>query len=178
VLSIACGPSVEFQEVAAKWPQSDLDRINVTLFDLDREALEHAQTKIYEMAVKTGKNPHVQFINASVKTFLSSNAESREMYDLIYSGGLFDYLDNVTSAALVRKFAAMMNPGGTLIIGNFTKENKTKAFLHLLTDWALIHKTEGEMKTWATGIDGVSVNVEYDTIGINAFLVVKKDASR
>lgn len=176
-LSIACGPAVEVQELVAKWPQADLDRLRITLFDLDREALEHAQTRIFELALEHGRQVQVDFINASVKSFLSSNAETRETFDLVYSGGLFDYLDNATSAALVRKFATLLNPGGKLIIGNFTKENKTKAFLHLLTDWALIHKTEQEMRNWATGIEGVTVDVEYDGVGINAFLVVTRDAA-
>jgi 2-polyprenyl-3-methyl-5-hydroxy-6-metoxy-1,4-benzoquinol methylase len=176
VLSIACGPSVELQEVVSTWSPADLERLHVTLFDLDREALEHAQTKLYELAANRGAHLRLQFINASIKSFLTSHAETHEAYDLIYSAGLFDYLDNLTASALVHKFAGMLNPGGRLIIGNFTKENKTKAFLHLLTAWPLIHKTEPEMRAWAQGLGGVSIEVEYDHLGMHAFLVLRKDA--
>jgi SAM-dependent methyltransferase len=176
VLSVACGPAVEFQEVVQKWSQSDLDRLNVTLFDLDREALEHSQTKIYSIAAQQGKNPNVTFINASVKSFLTSAGDTHVKYDLIYSGGLFDYLDNTTSAALVRKFFGMLNPGGYVIIGNFTKDNMTKAYLHLLANWSLIHKTESEMRNWAAGIENCSVEIEFDRLKMNAFLVLKRNA--
>jgi SAM-dependent methyltransferase len=174
-LSIACGPAIEVQEIVDTWTQEELDQLHVTLFDLDREALEHAQTKIFDIAVRKGTNPNVAFVNASVKSFLSSSGSSGELYDLIYSGGLFDYLDNMTSAALTRKFASMLQPGGTLIIGNFTKNNLTKAFLHLLTSWTLLHKTEDEMRAWANGIEGCRVEIEFDPAKMNAFLVLRKD---
>jgi extracellular factor (EF) 3-hydroxypalmitic acid methyl ester biosynthesis protein len=176
VLSIASGPAVEFQEMVEKGTTADLDRLHVTLFDLDREALEHAQTKIFEKAVKRDVRPNVSFINASVKSFLGS-ATSETTFDLIYSAGLFDYLDNLTSAALVRKFYSMLKPGGTLLVGNFTRDNLTKAFLHLLGNWHLIHKTEQEMKNWATGIEGCTARIEYDRLKMIAFLVLERNAT-
>ena len=174
VLSVACGPAVEYQEAVSTWVQGDLDRIHATLFDLDREALEHAQTKVLEAAMKHDKRPNATFINASVKTFLTAHPEPGEIYDLIYSGGLFDYLDNTTSAALTRKLAERLGPTGTLVIGNFTKNNSTKAFCHLLTNWSLIHKTEEEIREWAKDIPGCTTRIEYDEAKINAFLVVRK----
>jgi extracellular factor (EF) 3-hydroxypalmitic acid methyl ester biosynthesis protein len=158
--------------LSVAWPQEDLSRIEITLFDLDREALEHAQSCIYENAVRTGKNPKLNFIKKSVRAYLAGASKAREMHDLIYSGGLFDYLDNVTSAALVRVFAKMLNPGGSLVIGNFTKDNTTKAFCHLITNWNLIHKTETDMRNWATGVDGCTLRIDYDPGRINAFFVL------
>jgi chemotaxis methyl-accepting protein methylase len=177
VLCVASGPATEFQDVVEKWKQPELDRVRATLIDLDKEALEHAQTRIYNIAAKLGKNPNVNFVNASIKSFLTSQNEHNETYDLIYSGGLFDYLDNLTSAMLVRKFYSMLNSGGTLLIGNFTKDNKTKAFLHLLTNWTLIHKTEAEMKHWANDLGKCSVSVDFDKNKMHAFLVIKKDVN-
>jgi cyclopropane fatty-acyl-phospholipid synthase-like methyltransferase len=110
-----------------------------------------------------------------VKSFLTTAGDTSEKYDLIYSAGLFDYLDNLTSAALIRKFFNMLNPEGYIIIGNFTKDNMTKAYLHLLANWSLIHKTEEEMRNWAAGIPNCSVEIEYDRLKMNAFLVVKRN---
>ncbi len=175
ILSVACGPAVEYQEVIKNWTQVDLDRVHVTLFDLDREALEYAQTKIYELAIETKKKPNVTFINASVKTFLTYNQENLTKYDFIYSGGLFDYLDNPTSKALVTKFFSILKPGGKLIIGNFTKDNSTKAFLSLITKWDLIHKTPEEILAWGSELTGAKLELEFDTNHINAFLVARKN---
>lgn len=176
VLTIASGPAIEIQEVFRKWEQKDLDRVEFTLLDLDREALEHAQAKIFEIAHEEGKIGNCNFVNASIKAFMGAGAVVEGTFDLIYSGGLFDYLDNTTSAVLVNRLFSLLNPKGVLIIGNFTKDNLTKAFLHLLTKWALIHKTEDEMKAWADGIENCTVDVEYDPLKMNAFLVIRKNA--
>ena len=169
-LSIACGPALEVRELIADWPQEQLDRLYVTLFDLDNVALEHAQNSIFETAMPSGKTPKIQFINASVKSFLTQNSKVSGRYDLIYSGGLFDYLDNPTSTALTEKLFDNLNPGGKLIIGNFTKNNTTKAFCHLITHWHLIHKTEKEILAWAAKIPSASIQMKFDPHRINAFL--------
>lgn len=175
ILSIASGPAVEFQEAVGKWSQEELDRVQMNLFDLDREALEHAQTKIMEIASIRGVTPNVNYINASVKSFLVSSAHSTEKFDLIYSAGLFDYLDNATSTALTHKFFNMLNPQGTLLIGNFTKDNLTKAFLHLIVNWTLIHKTQEEILNWANSIKNCSKKLEFDTHNMIAFLILEKN---
>jgi SAM-dependent methyltransferase len=174
VLSVACGPAVEYQEAVSLWRPEDLSRVRVTLFDLDREALEHVQARVLELADRRKVEPRVVYVNASVKSFLYANAHTHEKFDLIYSAGLFDYLDNLTSAALVRKFSAMLKPGGTLVIGNFTHANLTKAFLHLLTRWTLIHKSEQEMLNWTTGIEGCTAEIQFDQLKMNAFLVLRR----
>src|SRR6185295_876194 len=151
VLSIACGPAAEYQEVLAEWSQDEIDRTRVTLFDLDREALEYAQTKVLQASLKASKRANVRFLNASVKSFLLSSGESVERYDLVYSAGLFDYIDQATAKALIRKFSAILKPGGKLVIGNFSSNNPSKAFCNLLAKWQLIHRTEQEMKEWVEG---------------------------
>lgn len=175
VLSIASGPAVEYQEVIRTWTPEDISRLGMTLFDLDREALEHAQARILELATQRGVSPRTNYINASVKSFLGAQSLSSCKYDFIYSAGLFDYLDNRTSATLTKKFYSMLKPKGRLLLGNFTKNNKTKAFLHLLANWSLIHKTKEEIMGWADEITGCRKSIEIDDNDMIAFLVLEKD---
>lgn len=180
ILSLASGPCVEFQSAIEKYDQESLNRINLTLFDLDQVSLEHAQTKIYEKSINEQKNINVEFINASVKLFIEANSQQNtEHYDLIYSGGLFDYLDNMTSTAIVTNLFKFVKPGGRVIIGNFTQKNSTKAFCHFVTNWHLIHKSEEEMRAWTKYLpkNSYELKVEYDDNGINAFLVLEKPRS-
>ncbi len=174
ILSIASGPAVEIQEVVRKWNQDLLSRTAFTLFDLDRMALEHAQTKIYQAALDTQKQVNTEFLNASVKAFLKHNATSKTEYDLIYSGGLFDYLDNLTAQGITHSLFKLLKPGGRLVIGNLTKENTTKAFCHLITRWHLIHKTEREMRAWADDLPDTAISFDYDPNHIQAFIVIVK----
>jgi hypothetical protein len=52
----------------------------------------------------------------------------------------------------------------------------TKAYLHLLANWTLIHKSETEMRNWASGIENCTVDIEFDRLKMNAFLVVRRNA--
>ena len=177
ILSLASGPCVEFQNAIEKYDQETLSKINLTLFDLDQVSLEHAQTKIYEKSIEQQKSINIEFINASVKLFIeSSNQKNTEYYDLVYSGGLFDYLDNATSTAIVTNLFNFIKPGGRVIIGNFTQKNSTKAFCHFVTNWHLIHKTEEEMRAWTKYLpkNSYHLKIDYDDNGINAFLVLEK----
>jgi extracellular factor (EF) 3-hydroxypalmitic acid methyl ester biosynthesis protein len=175
VLVLASGPAMEVQDVIKQSKQDSLDRLDITLLDLDREALEHAQTKIFSLAQEQNKRAKVHFVHASIKKFLTSAPPVSGPFDLIYSAGLFDYLDNPTSTALVERLATLLGPNGRIVIGNFTKENKTKAFLHLLTHWTLNHKTEDEIRSWAKNVPNSSVTIEFDPLKMNAFLVLKSE---
>ncbi len=174
VLSLASGPAVEVQTILEQWPQEKLDRMRMTLFDLDRIALEHAQTKIFDRLLSLKKRFEVEFVNASVKAFLTHSEEYTEMYDLIYSGGLFDYLQNDIAKVIVQNLYTLLKPGGRLVLGNFTADNTTKAICHLVTRWHLIHKTEREMRQWAEGLPKASVSFDYDPHKIQAFIVIVK----
>jgi SAM-dependent methyltransferase len=122
------------------------------LLDLDPRALEFAQVKIYEKLYKHNKKIKIHFVNVSVKEFLTSKSIINAKFDLIYSGGLFDYLDNFTSSAVVTSLYRFLNPKGSMIIGNFTHDNPSKGFCHLVIKWHLIHKHENEMVDWFKNI--------------------------
>ncbi len=173
-LSLASGPAWEVQDVVTRWPQKNLDRVVFHLFDLDRAALEHSQTKIFEIAIEKSKSPNIEFVNASVKALLNHHEESAHLFDLIYSGGLFDYLDNLTSKVIVQNLVKMLRPNGRVVIGNLTKDVRTKGFISLLLNWQLIYKTEADMREWVNGVPNCKVSVDYDPNRINAFIVIEK----
>ena len=56
-------------------------------------------------------------------------------YDLIYSAGLFDYLnDRVVRTAGARLVDALA-PGGTAVIGNFDVANPTRPLMEHVRAW-------------------------------------------
>jgi extracellular factor (EF) 3-hydroxypalmitic acid methyl ester biosynthesis protein len=174
LLSLACGPAIEIQELISRWPQNKLDRVYFHLLDLDRKALDHAQTKIMEESINQNKSPNIEFINTSVKSLLVDPNYKTDALDLIYSGGLFDYLDQLTSKMLIQSLFKMLKPGGKLVIGNFHKSSTSKGFLHILFQWHLIHRTEDEMREWANGLEATDCRFDYDNKKINAFIVITK----
>ena len=174
VLSIGSGPALEVQEFIRVTSQEVLDRYHVTLFDLDAYALEHAQSSISSIMRTQGKNLKVSYINASIKRILKEEASALDDFDLIYSGGLFDYLENDLCTALVTKLYEHLKPAGTMTIGNFTYGNKSKAFCHLVFDWNLIHKTENEILAWADNVRTGNKSVKMDAQNANGYLILEK----
>jgi extracellular factor (EF) 3-hydroxypalmitic acid methyl ester biosynthesis protein len=173
VASIACGPAMEVQDVIKKWSNTELETFNFNLIDLDREALEHAEAAIRKLRYDLNKDIQVNFINENVREIIKGRFVLQDQ-NLVYSAGLFDYLDNVISKILVERLYNFLAPGGKLIIGNYTYKNPTKPLCHFMTNWHLIHKSEEEMGEWVSDLHGAEVSIKLDPTEINAFLVVEK----
>lgn len=176
ILSLASGPGIEIQDLVEELSQTELDKLEFFLLDLDPRALEFAQVKIYEKLLKLNKKIKLNFVNVSVKEFLTKKEIINKKFDLIYSGGLFDYLDNLTSSAVVTSLYKYLKPNASMIIGNFTHENPSKGFCHLVVKWHLIHKDEKDMIDWykPLSIKPEHIKVHYDEQKINAFVHVTK----
>jgi extracellular factor (EF) 3-hydroxypalmitic acid methyl ester biosynthesis protein len=78
-------------------------------------------------------------------------------FDLIYSPGLYDYLDQVVARPLTKALFSMLKPGGTLLLANFLRETSTAASMELFMDWWLIYRTEAEMRDFATDIPSAEI---------------------
>ena len=89
----------------------------------------------------------IEVINGSVRSILMGELSSIGPFDLIYSAGLFDYLDVGTAGRLVDRLAFLLRPQGKLLIGNFAPSSFGRAFRDLLLDWQLIYRTEEELVT-------------------------------
>ena len=73
------------------------------------------------------------------------NRITLDRYDLIYSAGLFDYLNDRTASALAKALLSLLAPGGSLVIGNFNPENHGRGFMEGFMDWKLILRDEKAM---------------------------------
>jgi hypothetical protein len=173
-ISIASGPAVELQDAIKKLSQDQLDRAEFTLLDLDEKSLLHAQTKINSVLFENSKKANLNYLRYSVKAIAMAPDPKMYLktYDFMYTAGLYDYLDVRLSKLLTSKLYKSLNPGGTLIIGNFAPNTPTKSFCDLVLDWYLLYKTEEEMLSIAP--EGSNVKIERDEEGINLFLVIEK----
>jgi extracellular factor (EF) 3-hydroxypalmitic acid methyl ester biosynthesis protein len=98
------------------------------------------------------------------------------LQDIIYSAGLTDYLDDRVFAALINRCYDHLNPGGTLIMGNFGTGNPNRAFLDQILQWRLTHRTERNLLDIFSGTPfGSNVEIETEENGINLFAVATKE---
>ncbi len=175
-LSVACGPAKEIQDFVDREDKHMINKFEFDLLDLDKFALKYAQSKIYEKMIKKDTFAPLRLINHNVIHLAMGKIESLPIneYDLIYSAGLYDYLDVKLSKLLTRELFKSLKPGGRLIIGNFSSKNPEKVFLDLMLDWFLLHKSDDEMKVIAP--EGAEVKLQHDPNNVIVYMtIIKKE---
>lgn len=177
VLSVACGPALEVKDVLTT--PEDCRAIHFSLFDQDQQALLEAGTLVREIETRHGAEVSVDFIKESVRTMLVTRAlqERWGQFHFIYSMGLFDYLTAPVAAAVLRKLYQLLEPGGEMVIGNFSLANPDRLFMEYWLDWKIIHRSEQDLLRLPLGIPGATTSVQSDPTGIQMLLHVKKEAN-
>ncbi len=75
-----------------------------------------------------------------------------EDFDLIYSAGLYDYLDAATASRLTQKLFDGLRPNGKLVVTNFLYGTPDLGWMESLMDWFLIYRTQDEVRAFADTI--------------------------
>jgi len=90
---------------------------------------------------------------------LFRGALADETFDLIYSTGLYDYLDDRLAAKLTERLYHMLNPGGKLIVANFLPGIEGAGYMEAFMDWKLIYRTREQMLALAASLPAHSVQI-------------------
>lgn len=175
VASIGCGPARELASVLDQSP--DLGRrLDVALIDQEERVITFCERTLGPLAARTGVRLHL--IRESVRRLLTTRQLSGALgpRDLIYSAGLFDYLNQRSFAALLAALYDALAPGGLLAVGNVATNNPTRFFMEYCLDWFLIHRTPEELLAFAADLRPrpASAEVDSEPLGVNLFLLVRK----
>jgi len=172
ILAVASGPAMEQQMFLKEFKTFSDKKIEFVCIDQDEESLKHAQREILssERFLKTGYK--FRFVNLAIKNILA-NGLPEQNFDLIYTAGLFDYFSDPVANMAAKKLFEGLNENGSLIIGNFSKENPNQLFMEMVLDWHLIYRSHEDMKRLFNNI-GKSLDIEHEELGINLFAVLKK----
>jgi extracellular factor (EF) 3-hydroxypalmitic acid methyl ester biosynthesis protein len=68
-----------------------------------------------------------------------------DVFDVVLSTGLFDYLPDDTARALVADLLALTRPGGLTAICNFSPDDRSRLVKDHIVDWRLMYRTEREL---------------------------------
>jgi extracellular factor (EF) 3-hydroxypalmitic acid methyl ester biosynthesis protein len=171
VLSVACGPARELEDV---FSNLDPGQIELTLLDQDDEALAAARATLERI----GQPRKLSVVNDSVRTLLRDRTATERWgrFDFIYSMGMFDYLTPPVAKAVLARLYELLAPGGALVVGNYHVKNPSRFYMAYWLDWVLYYRTEEEMLSLATGLPGASVKVGFDDTGCQMFLTVERRA--
>jgi len=70
----------------------------------------------------------------------------------------------------------LLEPGGELIVGNFSDNNPIRTMMEIYAQWYLIHRSKKELFGLAVraGVPEEKIDVRSEKLGINLFLQAKK----
>ena len=165
VLSVACGHLRELSKTQAFATGMQLDGFYAA--DQDRESLALVEREYRSRGVRT--------LPISVAGILRNKLPNLR-FDLIYSAGLYDYLNKEVAERLTRKLAGYLAPKGELLIANFLPNHDGRAYMETYMDWDLICRTDEDMVGLAEAarLEGKHhVSVEHDTPGNVVYLSIR-----
>ncbi len=84
-------------------------------------------------------------VNASVIDFVRRKLDFPEL-DLVYSLGLFDYLNDKLATRLVKEWFKILKAGGRMVLANFAPNLVDIAYMEAYMDWYLIYRDEFDME--------------------------------
>jgi hypothetical protein len=159
VLNLACGGC---REVANLHSRGELN-VSVDCVDQDPNALEYARGILDDAPVS------LQRANAF-------RWEAPRAYDLVWSAGLFDYLDADAFVFLLRRLWKCVKLGGSLVVGNFAPNNPTRPYMEIVGDWVLNYRDAEDLVELArrAGIPTDAVSVDTEAEGVNLFLWARR----
>lgn len=162
LLNVASGPA---RDVAELYAQIDPARLATTCVEMDANAIRHANVLTAPYAAR------VSFIEKNIFRF-----ETDEKFDVIWSAGLFDYFDDKTFVAVLRRMKTWLAEGGELIIGNFSPNNPNRNYMELFGNWFLHHRTDEHLAWLASeaGFSPENIFVGQEPEGVNLFVHLRK----
>jgi hypothetical protein len=142
ILSIAAGPARELVEMFQELGPPAVP-VEIVLFEQDKNALAHAWRRLQAAgATRTPGSLRVTFLHDSIKRLLRDDTlfEQFGSFDLVYTCGLYDYLQHRTAVVLTRRLAAATAPGGRLLVANMV-DHPTRWLMEFHLEWMLVYRT-------------------------------------
>jgi extracellular factor (EF) 3-hydroxypalmitic acid methyl ester biosynthesis protein len=177
ILNVGCGPAREVQEF---WKETPLaNEADFVLLDFNEETLGYVRDQINQAKNQFSRQTGAETRRISVHQLLRQNAQQEQFgsepgYDLIYCGGLFDYLSKPTCQSLMNLFYGWLRPGGTVIVANMNDSKPFRNFIEFVLDWQLIYRDSGKMLALVPERVRDAARVITEPTSVNLFLHLGK----
>ena len=164
VLSLACGSS---PDVRAILPLAEA-RASFVLCDGDADALEFSRRRLESIA---GRCRYVQGMVPRVLGRVAAHGP----FDLVYAGGLFDYLpDRLATRTLAIAHRTLLAPGGRLVFTNIAAGNPFRVWLEYLANWTLIERSDADVRRLCADAGLETPVIEREATGLALLITATK----
>jgi SAM-dependent methyltransferase len=162
VLSIGCGHLREAEKSRAL-AEAKIERW--VALDQDAKSLAHIRKRFSATAVEP--------FGGSIPGLLSEQYRLGS-FDLVYAGGLYDYLTPGVAVRLTELMFSMLRPGGTLLFANFAKDIPDDGYMETFMDWPLRLRDETELEELWSKLPDCDVAARQMFRGENGNLIYAK----
>lgn len=143
VMDLASGPCRDLKEFFDENPDK-VGRVSVDCYDFDENAIT------FGAALMSGLKNVKFFKRNALRLALKKDIKSEiaDEYNLIFSTGLFDYLDDGIAIKLLHNLKTVLKKDGVMAISNYKeKQHNPSAYLmEWVADWNLIYRSENEFR--------------------------------
>jgi len=172
ILDIACGSCRELFELAADIKESGA---KITCIDFDSDALNFSAKRLFYAGIS--RQIELRKYNALRMVSHERNLKEFGMQDVIYSTGLFDYLEDDVLIRLINSLYELLNTNGKLIVSFKDRRCYRTQEYHWLVDWnAFFQRTEEDMRALfeKAEIPYIALKTLRDRSGVIIFFIATK----
>lgn len=165
LMHVASGSARGLFEVYSE--MQDPSQLRATCIEMNKDAI------LFSKELNKDYLDYIEFVNANIIKFSTGISDQ---YDLIWSAGLFNYLNDKAFVTLLKRFGKWLKLNGEIIIGNFNEEhNPSREYMEVLGEWYLIHRTKEHLIELAVeaGYNKKKMYVGHEEENLNLFLHVK-----
>jgi len=161
VLNVASGPARDLFEF---FSLKDNNSVFFDNIEFDPLAISYAKNLCKDFM------ENIEFLHTNAFDFATKNK-----YRLIWSAGLFDYLNDKKFIFLLKHMIPLLEEDGELVVGNFSPRNPTRAYMEIIGDWKLKHRSPEQLISLAKACNfkDSDIRVGQEAEGVNLFLHLK-----
>lgn len=147
-LSVACGHLREFTLL------TEPSKCSMVAFDQDVESLRVLKKEACESA-------EIEAAPISVRAIISDSddvrSHTKDKFDLVYSLGLYDYLNHRVAKRLTKRLFGFLKPGGRMVLANFSGRSIDVGYMECCMDWWLTYRSEDDMLKLLSEVDPAAI---------------------
>lgn len=178
IANIGCGGAVELIQLLRVAPELGA-RLHVALVDQDANALAACERALTPLVMAT--DCRIDYLCDPIARLIQARSLRRCLGPrwLVYSAGLFDYLDDEEFVALGAALLTTVVEGGTLLIGNMARHNPSRVLMTTFMQWDLVHRSADELVALGARLGAADddVAVDAEATGVNLFLRLRRGVS-
>jgi extracellular factor (EF) 3-hydroxypalmitic acid methyl ester biosynthesis protein len=167
ILSIGSGGNID---VSLCLPQIKNKDFTLVLNDMDNDAIEFSKKRLHEISEKC------HFINENI--IKATEVAKFAPYDLVITGGVFDYLKDKAIILLLKNFKnSLLHKGGKFFFTNIKSPNQFRIAIEYFANWYLIERSrEDVIRLCITaGFSEENINIQEDKTGFTYLVEVTND---